>query len=106
MIKLNYVLQDKHSKNQSVVKLVLFTFFKGMSPTSSPIKETKAKTSYAVKLEIDFDIYHDTTSGRSIENLVEDIQDYILDNQELWDSFPFIAGACTSLISINQNSGN
>jgi len=96
----------EHSKNRDPAKLVLFTFFKGMSPTSSPIKETKAKASYTVKFEMSVDLSHDSTRGRSIENVVEDIGDFILDNDEFWDSFPFVMGASVDCVAIKQNSNN
>jgi hypothetical protein len=76
-----------------------------MSSPTSPIKEPPAKTSYTASFNISFDIHHDNTKGRSIENVINDIQDYLAENEEFWETFPSVIGSCmdTPLILQNEN---
>ena len=74
-----------------------------MSPAQSPIKETRAKTSYTLTFEISIDIHHDNTSGRFIENVASDIEDFLSDNDEFWETFPSVIGTAISIKDIHHN---
>lgn len=48
--------------------------------------------SYTIKFELDVDVRLDTTKGRSITAVGEDIADFLMDNDEFWDAFPSVQG--------------
>jgi hypothetical protein len=77
-----------------------------MSSPPSLVKEPPARTSYTAKFLISFDIHHDNTKGRSIENVVADIEDYVMDNEEFWETFPCVIGAYVDTQEIIQNKGD
>jgi len=74
-----------------------------MSSASSLLKETPAKTSYTATLEFTIDIHHDNTKGRSVEHLINDIEDFLSENEEFWETFPSVIGTSIGLKEIHQN---
>lgn len=67
---------------------------------ASALKDT-AKTAYRLQWTLTVDVSHDTTKGRTIENLALDIEDELLGDtgDEIWNSFSAI-----DQVSISQDS--